>query len=76
MKYDKIKKTFELFGENESPILIANIDTGEIRSNCGDSSYDFTIDIETLQDFVFKVSNIYQIFNLDIEKGENDSVNR
>ena len=58
-----IRKTLELFGEGESPILIADINKGEIKTNCGDSAYDFVIDIKTLADFMFEVINIYAIYN-------------
>ena len=57
-----IRKTLELFGEGESPILIADINKGEIKTNCGDSAYDFVIDIKTLENFMFEVINIYAIY--------------
>lgn len=58
-----IRKTLELFGEGESPILIADINKGEIKTDCGDSTYDFVIDIKTLADFMFEVINIYAIYD-------------
>lgn len=65
-----IRKTLELFGEGESPILIADINKGEIKTNCGDSAYDFVIDIKTLSDFMFEVINIAAIYDHTAETTE------
>ena len=52
-----VEQTITLKNDDGHALLIANIGTGEIRTDCGDSSYDMKMSVQEFLEFAEAISN-------------------